>query len=188
MAPVRLRMPGRTNSSGDWDFGRYVPLKAFLAELPHEQVQTCLTFDRIREILGFELPTTAKNSLSWWRHSPTLNSVVSLSEYGWDVEQLYPAVGVVVFRRPNTDMAAAIRGYVKAVLGQSSHVQRLDAGRLSRWIRICKQLGWYFEATVLYEHSGGVLSATDDEEIIGAEEDYQVCKRELNRDVPTENG
>lgn len=61
---------------------------------------------------------------------------------------------------------------------QQSHP---DAQTLSRWIRFCQRVGWYFEGTVLYEKTGLPDDALSEVDRAAIDEDYAVCKRELSR-------
>ena len=52
---------------------------------------------------------------------------------------------------------------------------------ICRWIRLCRQIGWYFEGVTLYERGGPDPAALTDAEAAEVEEDYHTSKRELTR-------
>ena len=58
-----------------------------------------LTFARIDGLIGSNLPMEAYRSESWWSNSPSLSHSKSWLEVGWEVEQVNPPEGYVVFKK-----------------------------------------------------------------------------------------
>lgn len=165
--------------------GSYDSLHAFLVALPAHQTQVALALGEFAALIGRELPPTAWVDVCWWANtlkvSPQGKAWLSA---GWEVAAVYllvPSAKRVVFRRRGTDQVRRIQLHVRALCQGAPHGEHIDSATLRKWLRLCRTVGWYFEGTVLYEMSGAArhgLSASDEAEI---EEDYGVCKRELNR-------
>ena len=56
-----------------------------------------------------------------------------------------------------------------------------DDATLAEWLRYCKNSGLYAEGKLLYERGGLNLDHLSEEDLVNAEEDYQVCVRMLAR-------
>jgi len=171
----------RRSTSRGGKRGAYTRLRSFLEAIPSDQEQVALSFSEMERVMESRLPETARNERTWWANTDSLNQTNTWMQAGWRVEFAHMQAGVIVFRRPNTEPAKRIRQYVHALLDGSVHLDRVDPTTLGRWIRVCKQLGWYFEGTVLYERCGVVFEDADDLETATAQEDYEVCKRQLTR-------
>lgn len=161
--------------------GGYARLKDYLEGLPSEQEQIALDFADLERVMESRLSATARKDRSWWANTSSRKQTNTWVQAGWRVEYAHMDAGVIVFRRPNTEPSRLIRHYVKMLLDGSVQVSRPDAQTLGRWIRICKQLGWNFEGSILYERFGVVFENADDLEAAAAQEDYEVCKRQLTR-------
>ncbi len=69
--------------------------------------------------------------------------------------------------------------YVEGIM--VTHYGRPTPNTLASWLRFCKRVGWYFEATILYERGGLNTDMLSESECAEVDEDYAVCKRELSR-------
>ena len=78
-------------------------------------------------------------------------------------------------------MPRRIKRYVRRLMDGRSALGRQDTHTLCKWIRFCRHVEWYFEGRTLYERAGFQLDALSEAERVAVEEDYVVCKRELNR-------
>lgn len=159
----------------------YRALQRFLTDIPMTQSQVALSLEDIERAARRELPATARHDRPWWantKKSPQGNAWMTA---GWRVEQVYLAREMIVFRRPNSDVAEMIRRNVKSLMSGRSRLDRPGAADLAQWIRTCRQLGWFFEATTLYENYLMTVDAMDTAEAAEIEEDYRVCKLELTR-------
>ena len=155
----------------------YANLTRFLKALPLAQEQLALSLDEMSEIMGQPLPQSASDYRPWWANTQG----AAWMSAGWKVDSVYLSANIVVFRRRGEDPLRAIPKYVQLLLDGSKHVGSLDSRRLARWIRFCRQVGWYFQGTVLYEKSGADIGVLSEVEQVEIDEDYAVCKRELRR-------
>lgn len=85
---------------------KYEPLADHLSGLPSLQKRVVLTFKKIEQILGAELPGSARKYEDWWiggrRWTRVENSQVQERAWhavGWSVEEVNPVLGMVTFRR-----------------------------------------------------------------------------------------
>ena len=159
----------------------YDSFRTFLEEIPEGQAQVALTFGEIEATIGRTLPKTACRDRTWWANTDGSPQGRAWLGGSWRVDQIYLTGEVVVFRRPNTDLMKLIRHHVKALLDGKPRLERPIAAVLANWVRTCRQVGWFFDATVLYENYGSVADGMGEAEAAAVEEDYQVCKRELTR-------
>jgi DNA modification methylase len=65
--------------------------------------------------------------------------------------------------------------------------ERPSDSTLIEWIRHCKQSGLYDQGVFLYERGGLNLDAFSEEIMVRVEEDYQVCKRTLEKEHLTKH-
>ena len=153
---------------------KYEPLFKFFSRLPSTQKQIALSFHQIEKILNSPLPRSAKERQEWWGNSEEgrLNSKTWL-EAGWRTERVFLLAQIVVFHRRGDDALRRINRYVQFLLEGGHSLSHPSVETRLRWLRICRQIGWFFQGTVIYER-GPALSAE-------AEEDYEECKRELSR-------
>ena len=70
--------------------GKYTPLENYLRELPKNQREVTLRFERIERILKSKLPSSAYEDQRWWVHEKEGNHVNarSWSNAGWKIESL----------------------------------------------------------------------------------------------------
>jgi len=100
---------------------------------------------------------------------------------GWRVENVFLKAQLATFRRKVDNPLRSIPRYVRGLLDSSAHLSQPAVRTLVKWIRFCTRVGWYFEATVLYERGGLNTDSLDENERAEVDEDYAVCKRELGR-------
>ncbi len=79
---------------------RYAPLALLLREQPRDQLKVSLTFQKIEEIIGGELPGSARQHRSWWANDP-VSHVQSQQwfEVGWRVSRINMSEETVTFSR-----------------------------------------------------------------------------------------
>lgn len=68
--------------------GKYEPLARFLSELSEDSIT--LTFDRINEILGSDLPPSAHDYRPWWanRHDGKDAQNLGWQSVGWETKEV----------------------------------------------------------------------------------------------------
>ena len=84
---------------------------------------------------------------------------------------------IVVFRRKGSAKPAVIESYVRRLLEGDLPLEPLSPHRVLNWMTFCRRIGWYFEATVLYEralHDREQLSENETDEV---ERIYAACRR-----------
>ena len=160
---------------------RYDQLHRFFKNMPPQQEQVALAFKELATILGGKLPVTAFLDRPWWANTKTSPQGSSWMTAGWKVEKVYLKAQTVTFRRKGVNPLTSIPRYVEALLNGSTRYCRPSPDTLANWVRFCKRVGWYHEATVLYERGGLNTDALGESEGAAVDEDYAVCKRELNR-------
>jgi len=79
---------------------RYAPLALRLQEQPLDYSKIQLTFNQIEEIIGEELPSSARQHRSWWAND-SVGHVQSQQwlEVGWRVSSINMAEEIVIFTR-----------------------------------------------------------------------------------------
>ena len=165
-------VPGVTAPSGG-QRGSSVRFAEFLETLPSAQNQIALTFAEVAELRG-ALPQSAFQYPSWWgnRDSPPY-----WPSENWRVQDVHMNARIAVFRRKGSDTQAAIERYVRHLLAGDCPLEALAPARLLEWLRLCRQIGRPFEATILYErtlHDREQFSEKDADE---AERIYTACRR-----------
>ena len=115
---------------------------------------------------------------TWWANTKSSPQGLSWMIVGWRVEKVFLKAGIVTFRRKGDNSLKNISRYVEDLLNGSAHLGSPPANTLASWIRFCKRVGWYFEATVLYERGGLNTDLLGEGECAEVDEDYTVCKRE----------
>lgn len=160
---------------------RYENLQRFFKGIPPQQEQIALTFKELATVLGGKLPVTASHDRPWWANTKSSPQGSSWMAAGWKVERVYLKAQVVTFRRRGVSPLTSIPRYVEGLLNGSTHYGRPTPNTLASWLRFCKRVGWYFEATVLYERGGLNTDMLSESECAEVDEDYAVCKRELSR-------
>jgi hypothetical protein len=161
--------------------GRYRGFLHFLERVPAQQEQIALTFEQVGALAGGTLPAIAFRDRPWWANTKASPQGSSWLASGWRVEKVFLKAQMVTFRRKGSNPLRSIPQYVKGLLDESAHLGRPAPRTLASWIRLCKRLGWYFEATVLYERGGLDIDPLTESERAEVDEDYRVCKRELAR-------
>jgi len=160
---------------------RYGRLQDFFKSIPSQQEQVALTLAEIGGLVGQPLPGTACRDRTWWANTRSSRQGSAWMSAGWRVESVFLEGEVVTFRRNGSTPLRTIPRYVQALVNGLPHVGRSSAEVMASWIKLCRRIGWFFEATVLYERGGmnvDALSVTDRAEV---DEDYTVCKREISR-------
>ena len=160
---------------------RYKNLKVFFKSIPSHQKQIALSFEEIAKKLGGSLPETAFRDRPWWANVKSSPQGASWVSAGWIVEKVFLKAKIVTFRQKFSNPLTSIPRYVKGILDGTSHLGQPAVRTIIDWIRFCKQVGWYFEATVLFERGGLDIQALTESEYAEVYEDYTICKRELNR-------
>jgi hypothetical protein len=170
--------PGLTTKARS---GAYEGLEAFLRTLPVDQYQIAMSVDELDAVMGRPLPKTARIDRTWWANARKSNHARYWLNAGWRVDQVYLRSKIVVFRRPRSDISRLIHRQISAVLDGSRVPERISAEKTAECIAFCRRVAWYFEGTILYERVNADFGSLSEPEIVRLEEDYQVCKRELNR-------
>jgi len=161
--------------------GRHEKLKQFFEGLPARQVQVALSFAEISEKHSTELPPTARKDRTWWANTPSSQGS-SWMKAGWRVDAVYLDAQIVVFRRESARPVEAIPQYVRFLLeGSDQPIVHPATPALLEWVRLCRIVGWYYEATVLYERANWTGRGLSESDTVTLEEDYAICKRELTR-------
>ena len=160
--------------------GMYNKLQVFFESIPLQQEQVALSFSDFTDIMGHALPKTALKDRTWWANTASPHGGSWLSA-GWNLENIYLHAKTAIFRRKAENPLKSIPKYLKTILDGGAHVISPSTHVLTRWIRFCRKIGWYFECTVLYERGGLSLEALSETERAEVDEDYTVCKRELMR-------
>ena len=158
----------------------YTRLKLFFESLPPPQRQVVLTFSELGSLIGQTLPEAPLRYRSWWANTASSPQGGAWTEGGWSLQKVYLPPKLAVFRKVSEDPLKAIPRYVKELL-EGSPRSRPDIQTLSGWLRICRQVGWYFEGTILFERVVSFMESADDLQRAEVDEDYDVCRRELMR-------
>lgn len=156
-------------------------MRAFLDSLPSSQVQVLLTFGQMGEIRGRDLPPPARSNPKWWSNRQEVSHAAQWLGAGWRCDRLYLKAETVVFRRREDDAIRQIPQYVAHLMEGTAVIASPGVKTICRWIRLCRQIGWNFEGTTLYERGGLDIAALTEAEAAEVEEDYHICKRELTR-------
>lgn len=130
--------------------GTYQNLRHLFQNLPPQQRQVVLTFSEVGGLIGHELPEAALRHRPWWANTTVSSQGEAWMAAGWRLQHVYPDAKLAVFRKKGEDPLRNIPRYVKEIL-EGPAPGRLGSGRLAKWIRLCRQVGWYFEGTVLYD-------------------------------------
>ena len=160
---------------------KYRPIGHYLESLPECESEYVFTIHDLERILGTSLPKTALNDRPWWANVKSSPQGASWTTAGWVVEKVFLKAQIVTFRRKFSNPLISIPRYVKVILDGTSHLGRPASNTILDWIRFCKQVGWYFEATILFERGGLDTESLTESEHAEVYEDYAICKRELNR-------
>lgn len=143
---------------------RYKNLQLFFKNIPKQQEQIAFTFTELGNLLGRKLPGTAFHDRTWWANTKSSPHGAAWVTSGWRVEKVFLKAQIVTFRRKGNNPLLSIPRYVKALLDGSAHLGRPSPRILVNWIRFCKRVDWYFEATVLYERGGLNTDSLDEGE------------------------
>lgn len=158
---------------GDWG-----KLRKFFKSLPPKQQQIALTFDELGKHRGMPLPATAFHDRPWWANTKSPQGQAWMSA-GWVLENVYFNSKIAVFQRKDKHLHE-IKEFIKNIL-EGSHIRHQPSVEtLKNWVSMCRRLGWYFEATVIYERGGLRTDLLQESERAELEEDYETSKRELN--------
>jgi len=161
--------------------GNYRRLQSFLESVPNDQEQLALSFDELEDVIQQKLPRTASFDRPWWANTKASPQGKSWTTAGWNVENIYLKSRTVVFRRKGKDHLWSIQHFVKSLMDKNTVVNKPDNNTLLKWIGLCRRIGWFFEATALYEHGGLSLNTLGEMHSAEVEEHYAICKRELKR-------
>lgn len=159
----------------------YRRVTEFFEQLPSEQTQVALLFQEIEAVMGRPLPKTAFRDRTWWANAKEYSPSRDWLAAGWKLESVFLPASVAVFRRRQAATLESVRACVKRFLGDGKGGPVPDPRRAAEWISLCRRVGWYFEGTVLFERGGISFASLGDEAIVGVEEDYGICRRELDR-------
>jgi hypothetical protein len=68
--------------------GKYTPLEKYLRDLPADQKEVTLSFEKIEGILKFKLPSSAYEDERWWLREKEGNHVNlrAWTNVGWKIE------------------------------------------------------------------------------------------------------
>jgi hypothetical protein len=68
--------------------GKYTPLENYLRDLPANQKEVALSFEKIERIIGSKLPSSAYEYRQWWENEKEGNHVnaCAWANAGWKVE------------------------------------------------------------------------------------------------------
>lgn len=157
--------------------GRSERLSAFLSGVTQEQSQLALRFEEIGRIIGSDLPKSALTDRTWWANMGNTPWVTA----GWYVENVYLKAQTIVFRRAGENLLREIPRQVRLLLENPAAAVHLDGSRLLKWMSFCRRVGWYFEATVLYEKERLDTHSLSPAEHAELDECYEVSKRALAR-------
>jgi hypothetical protein len=160
--------------------GSYYPIHFFLILVPKEQKQLSFTFAEISKILTFDLPSSAFKHQAWWANTKSHPHAKAWMDSGWEVDDVYLPTETVVFCRKGSWPVADIPKFVKNLLNHKHMKGIPDCQTLAEWIRFCKQVGWYFEGTVLFEKGGLRLDVLNESQRVEVEEDYGICRKKLD--------
>lgn len=159
---------------GDW-----AKLREFFKDLPLKQRQICLTFEKLGKLRGMALPPTAFGDRPWWANTKRSPQGKAWLTAGWKLETVYINSQIAVFRRTGGNYLQEISEFVKAILEGSQIKNQPGVETLKNWIPLCQKIGWYFEATVIYERGGLRTDLLSEAEKVYLEENYNASKREL---------
>ncbi len=160
---------------------RYENLCRFFQQVPPQQEQIAFTFNELAAVIGGKLPDTALSDRSWWANTSSSPQGPSWMKAGWKVENVFLIAGIVTFRRKGGNPVKNIPQYIEKILNNPSDIIHPAPRTLVEWIRFCKRMGWYFQGVILYEKGGLNMDSLSESECAEVDEDYAVCKRELNR-------
>lgn len=158
-------------------FGRYAGLSSFLSDIPEQQVQIALSFHEIEEVIGAGLPRSARQDRTWWANMDSTPWVAA----GWVVESVYLRSGTIVLRRSGEMFLKSIPRYVRALMDGRQLIGSVNPLKVLRMMEFCRRVGWFFEATVLYEKGCPVTDGLSPAESAEMDECYGWCKRALTR-------
>jgi hypothetical protein len=175
-----IRVKGSNNLLAT-ERNRYDKLHRFFQNVSSQQSQIALTFEQLGALLNGKLPRTAFHDRPWWANTISSPQGAAWVNAGWKVENVFLKARITTFRRKGDNPIRSIPRYVRGLLDGSPHLGRPNPDTLVDWIRLCKRVGWYFEGVVLYERGGLNADLLNENERAEIEEDYAVCKRELNR-------
>lgn len=161
--------------------GNYRKLQSFLESVPEDQLQLALSFEELENIIQQKIPKTAYIDRPWWANTKASPQGKAWTTAGWNVESIYLKASTVVFRRKGKDPLWSISRYVKSLMDRNTIINRPDNNTLLKWIGLCRRVGWFFEATVLYERGGLSPDSLGEIQAAELEEHYDICKRELRR-------
>lgn len=160
--------------------GKYFSLREVLRKVPAETEQVTLEFREIEKIVGDQLPKSARTYTAYWTNTSSPNRLVkAIRDEGWEVEDVFLKAGIVVLRRKDTDPISGMTKYIHYIIENSPKVPKPNQDVLARWIRTCRQLGFYYQGKSLYEKGGLNPEGLSDRDAARVEEDYRVCLKKV---------
>jgi hypothetical protein len=159
----------------------YRRVAEFFEQLPGEQTQVALLFQELEAVRGRPLPKTAFRDRTWWANAKEYSPSRDWLAAGWKLESVFLPSAIAVFRRKQAATLESVRACVKRFLGDDHAGPVPDPRRAAEWISLCRRIGWYFEGTVLFERCGIAFASLGDDAQASVEEDYGICRRELDR-------
>jgi CBS domain-containing protein len=116
--------------------GRYDPLRDWLARQAQHETRIAVSFQQIEELLGAELPPSARQHRSWWSNDPGSHSqALAWLEVGWEIEHVDMTGEMATFHQTTT---ARSRLFFRDLL-ERIRAERRDIAR-SRRIRPISEL------------------------------------------------
>lgn len=162
--------------------GKYHLLRELLRKVPSEIEQVTLGFKEIENIVGDQLPKSARTYRPYWANTSSPNRLVkSIKDEGWEVEDVFIKESVVVLRKQNSAPISGMKEYLNYILEGSPRRPRPNPDVLAKWIHNCRQIGFYFQGKVLYEKGGLTPESLSNHEAVRVEEDYRVCLRKVHQ-------
>jgi len=97
---------------------KYAPLTDYLFNIAADCDEIEMTFTEIEQILGTELPITAKSDRTWWANTQRSNHAKRWLKVGWKIFRVDFKNEIIVFRRFESDNEEAtenirLSGYAK---------------------------------------------------------------------------
>ncbi len=80
---------------------KYTPLSVYLSRRARWTNGVKLTFSGVEEIIGDDLPLSAKRSKGWWSNTRSRSHAQAWLDVGWKVQEVDLNHGTVTFKRPN---------------------------------------------------------------------------------------
>jgi len=85
---------------------KYIPLNIFLCSQSDDSNRATITFEKISDELGIDLPQSALTSMTFWRNDKSYSKMQAIAwiSAGWEVESVDLEEGNVTFVRTENSM------------------------------------------------------------------------------------